>query len=63
MAVEFNVGDRVTHRLFGNGTVIDILPIRDDIILTIDFDNGKTRKLCAYVAKLEKIQTDKDNES
>ena len=56
MAAEFKVGDRVVHRLFGEGTVTDTLPIRDDIILTIDFDNGKTKKLCAFIAKLKKIQ-------
>lgn len=65
MTAEFKVGDRIVHRLFGKGTVTDTLPIRGDIILTIDFDNGKTRKLCAYIAKLEKEQskdtyTDKD---
>ena len=56
MAETFKVGDRVVHRLFGKGTVTDILPINDDIVVTIDFDSGKTKKLCAYIAKLEKLQ-------
>lgn len=62
MAEKFRVGDRVVHRLFGEGTVTDLLPIRDDIILTIDFDNGQKRKLCAYIAKLEKLQNEDTDE-
>lgn len=58
MAETFKVGDRIVHRLFGKGTVTDILPISDDIVVTIDFDSGKTKKLCAYIAKLEKLQNE-----
>ncbi|MCR5600855.1 MAG: hypothetical protein K6G33_08980 [Ruminococcus sp.] len=46
-------GDRVRHRLFGEGTVTDTLPIGDDTIVTIKFDNGATKKLCAVISALE----------
>ena len=54
MAVNFNVGDRVVHRLFGKGTITDILPIRGDIIVTVEFDSGQTKKLCAIVTGIKK---------
>ncbi|MBR6243071.1 MAG: hypothetical protein IKQ90_06225 [Ruminococcus sp.] len=47
------IGDRVLHRLYGAGVVLDMLPISGDIILTIEFDSGKKKKLCALVSKLE----------
>ena len=61
MEVTFNVGDRVVHRLFGEGTITDILPIRSDVIVTIEFDSRQKKKLCAIIAKLQKInKTDKE---
>ena len=57
MEVNFNVGDRVVHRLFGEGTVTDILPIRGDVIVTVEFDSGQTKKLCAVITKLEKTES------
>ena len=49
-------GDRVRHRLFGTGTVIDTLPLGGDTVVTIEFDNGTTRKLCAEIANLESAE-------
>ena len=49
-------GDRVRHRLFGVGTVTDTLPLGGDIVVTIEFDNGTTRKLCAEIANLESAE-------
>ena len=63
MAVSFKTGDRVVHRLFGKGTVSGVLPISGDIIVTIDFDSGKTKKLCAYIAKLEKVNDENEASS
>ncbi|MBR5684289.1 MAG: hypothetical protein IKW96_13630 [Ruminococcus sp.] len=50
---EIKKGDRVIHRLFGRGTVIDTLPLGGDTVVTIEFDNGTVRKLCAVVSGLE----------
>ena len=43
-------GDRVRHKRYGGGTVIDVLPIRGDKILTIRFDSGAEKKLCVSVS-------------
>jgi DNA helicase-2/ATP-dependent DNA helicase PcrA len=59
MAVNFNVGDRVVHRLFGKGTITDILPIRGDVIVTVEFDSGQRKKLCALITKLKKEEAEK----
>ena len=48
--------DRVRHRLFGTGTVTDTLPLGGDTVVTIEFDNGTTRKLCAEIANLESAE-------
>ena len=49
-------GDRVRHRLVGTGTVTDTLPLGGDTVVTIEFDNGTTRKLCAEIANLESAE-------
>ena len=49
-------GDRVRHRLFGTGKVTDTLPLGGDTVVTIEFDNGTTRKLCAEIANLESAE-------
>ena len=53
-SIDFKKGDRVKHRLFGKGTVTDTLPLGGDTVVTIEFDNGTTRKLCADISGLEK---------
>lgn len=50
---EIKKGDRVRHRLFGTGTVTDTLPLGGDTVVTIEFDNGTTRKLCAEISAIE----------
>jgi DNA helicase-2/ATP-dependent DNA helicase PcrA len=47
----FSVGDRVGSQAFGHGEVIDV----DGLALTIAFDDGKTKKLNAEYARLEKL--------
>lgn len=47
----FTVGDTVRSASFGNGEVIEV----DGLALTIQFDNGQTKKLNAEYARLEKI--------
>ena len=47
----FNVGENVRSASFGTGKIIDV----DGLALTIEFDNGQTKKLNAEYARLEKI--------
>lgn len=47
----FDVGERVRSASFGKGEIIEI----DGLALTIKFDDGKTKKLNAEYARLEKI--------
>ena len=53
---EIKIGDRVHHRLFGDGTVTDTLPIGDDTVVTIEFDSGSRKKLCAVISALERAE-------
>jgi len=47
----FNIGDIVRSASFGTGEVIEV----DGLALTIKFDDGRTKKLNAEYARLEKI--------
>lgn len=52
--VDFAVGDRVSHKAFGGGLVVDASPVGGDVLLTIAFDKAGTKKLMAKFAKLTK---------
>lgn len=51
----YEVGDRVRHVKFGEGTVTDIKEGRRDHEVTIEFDSVGTRKMFAKFAKLVKV--------
>ena len=53
-AESFSVGDRVKHKVFGQGTVIDVKPMGNDHLLEIAFDEKGTKKIMANFAKVEK---------
>ena len=48
-------GDRVRHRIFGDGEVISVRNMGADIMYEIIFDTAGTKKLMATYAKLTKI--------
>ena len=48
-------GDRVHHKKFGDGLILDIQTKNGDHQLEISFDNVGTRTLMASFAKLTKI--------
>lgn len=51
----FDIGDRVNHITFGQGTIIGVIPMSTDFMYEIAFDNVGTKKLMAsYVSKLMK---------
>lgn len=51
----YNVGDRVRHIKFGEGTVTGITEGGRDYEVTVDFDGPGTKKMFAAFAKLQKI--------
>lgn len=55
-AAIFNVGDRVRHNKFGEGTVISAQQFGRDAILVINFDTVGAKRLMAAFAKLERIE-------
>jgi DNA helicase-2/ATP-dependent DNA helicase PcrA len=53
--VSYTDGERVRHKIFGEGTVIDVNPMGGDFLLEIMFDKVGTKKIMANFAKVEKI--------
>ncbi len=51
----FRVGDRVSHKIFGEGTVLDVVPTASDTRLEIAFDKVGTKKIMAAFAKITKL--------
>ena len=51
----FEIGNRVRHMTFGEGTVLSVKPMGADTLYEIAFDNAGTKKLMATFAKLKKI--------
>lgn len=52
--IVFAAGDRVKHNVFGQGTVAEAKRMGNDTMLTINFDNGQTKKVMANFARIEK---------
>ncbi|MBO5928832.1 MAG: UvrD-helicase domain-containing protein [Clostridia bacterium] len=50
----WNVGDVVSHKTFGTGTITAVQPMGGDTLLTIQFDKAGLKKLMATFAKLKK---------
>ncbi len=53
--IVFAAGDRVKHNVFGQGTVAEAKRMGNDTMLTINFDNGQTKKVMANFARIEKL--------
>ncbi|MBQ1339769.1 MAG: UvrD-helicase domain-containing protein, partial [Ruminococcus sp.] len=54
-AVTYEVGERVMHNVFGEGTVLSVKPMSNDSMLEIAFDKVGTKKIMANFAKLKKL--------
>ena len=48
-------GDRVRHRIFGDGEVLSVRNMGADVLYEVAFDNVGTKKLLATYAKLTKL--------
>lgn len=53
--INYTVGDRVSHKVFGEGKVVAMTPMGGDIMVEILFDKVGTKKLMANFAKVNKI--------
>lgn len=51
---QFNVGDTVIHKAYGEGVVLSAKPMGNDTLLEIAFTNAGTKKIMANYAKVEK---------
>lgn len=54
-AESFAAGDRIRHKVFGEGTVITAKVMGNDTLLEIAFDTVGTKKIMANFAKVEKV--------
>lgn len=54
-SVSYSVGDRINHRVFGEGTVLKATPMSNDTLLEIAFDTKGTKKVMANYAKITKL--------
>ena len=52
----FAPGERVRHKIFGAGTVLKSIPMANDTLLEIAFDDRGTKKIMANYARLTKIE-------
>jgi DNA helicase-2/ATP-dependent DNA helicase PcrA len=53
-AGEFKVGDRVRHGMFGEGIVVEVKAVRDDVEVTVAFAGLGLKRLSLAYAPLEK---------
>ena len=52
---DYNPGDRILHKAFGEGDVIKATPMGNDILLEIKFDKVGTKKVMARFSNIKKI--------
>ena len=53
--IDFSVGDRIHHNVFGDGTVLKVTRMSNDSLLEVAFDSVGTKKIMAAFAKISKI--------
>lgn len=51
----YEIGERVRHSIFGDGTIISVKHMANDAMLEIAFEKVGTKKIMANYAKLKKI--------
>lgn len=53
--IDYSVGDRVLHNIFGEGTILSVKKMSNDSMLEVAFEKVGTKKLMANFAKISKI--------
>ena len=51
----FIIGERVSHKAFGNGNIVSIRPMGNDALLEVAFDKVGTKKIMANMGVLKKV--------
>ncbi len=51
----YAAGERVSHKIFGNGMILSTTPMGNDTLLEIAFDTKGTKKIMANFTKLDKL--------
>ncbi len=51
---DFTTGERVKHRVFGEGTILSITPMGGDHLVEVAFDRVGTKRIMATFARLER---------
>lgn len=51
----YAAGERVSHNIFGEGTIVSVKPMANDSMLEIAFEKVGTKKIMANYAKLKKL--------
>ena len=52
---KFPPGTRVSHQIFGNGTILSSRDMGGDVLYEVKFDNGQVKRLMSTFAKLRRI--------
>ena len=55
-AGNYQVGQRVHHKAFGDGMILSMTPMASDILMEVAFDKVGTKKIMANYAKLKIIE-------
>lgn len=53
--IDYAIGDQVSHKIFGKGTVLSLTPMGADTLVEVTFDRVGTKKIMANFAKLQKM--------
>jgi DNA helicase II / ATP-dependent DNA helicase PcrA len=56
-SLKLEIGDRVQHKMFGEGVVINCSPNKDDQEITVAFEGAGVKHLLLSLAPLEKIES------
>lgn len=55
VTIDFAVGDTISHKIFGKGSVVALSKMSNDTLVEVSFDKVGTKKIMANFAKLEKL--------
>lgn len=54
---DYEIGDSVSHSIFGSGVILSLTPIGNDTLVEVDFKKTGKKKIMANYARLEKVES------